>query len=495
MANPKDKLHSKFLDSHRFMNFGNALLRMDVRGFRLHKNTSIEFRSPITAFCGHNGTGKTTLLQIAACAYQQKEDEPDRVYQLSDFFAVGPLDPMPFETNAQVGLTLCKEHGKTQTRTLARRGSRWSGYDTRAERPVLFLGAAEFLPRVERKDFAFRNAGRLTVQSQNPCSTDVAAAVAQILSLHYDQINRMNISHKERKDSLLSSTRSGICYSEIHMGFGESRIHNLVERLETQKNNSLLLLEEPEISLHQAAQYRLGEYLVDLALRKGHQILLSTHSEHLMRALPQASRILLTRDGSGHIQVLPGLASSQAASILTDGHDKALVVVVEDDVARCVLAELLSEIQPHLCSVTHVIIGGYRDDRGQTIAGGKGAISAAMKTLRDSGLRVAAVLDADAGDDPASFVYKLPGSKPPEKEIFTSKDVRTHWQTQYQLDVTDFLAGLKNVDHHEWFERLAHRVGRTRDFLVGEAARVYAKEVAGVARPLITQLGEAATRK
>src|SRR5262249_55751660 len=122
---------------------------------------------------------------------------------------------------------------------------------------------------------------------------------------------------------------------------------------------------------------------------------LSTHSEHLLRSLPQASRLLLVKDAKGELQTLPGLASGQAASIMTDGHDKALTLVVEDDVARCVLAEIIASRKPHLLGSARIIIGGYRDDKARAVAGGKEAIASAMRTMRDSGLRVAAVLDGD----------------------------------------------------------------------------------------------------
>jgi len=38
-------------------------------GLRGVKDTSIEFRYPITAIAGTNGIGKTTILQLIACLY------------------------------------------------------------------------------------------------------------------------------------------------------------------------------------------------------------------------------------------------------------------------------------------------------------------------------------------------------------------------------------------------------------------------------------------
>jgi len=489
VADPRNTLQKKFEPNHRHTNFGNVLTHLQVHGFRLHSRSNLDLRSPITAFCGPNGTGKTTLLQLAACSYRQG----DQGFQLRDFFALGALDPTPFRADARLTIRTWQADAKPREITLTRRTSRWSDYRRRDEREVLFLGAAEFPPRAEEQGFAFRQAGRLVVAARTPCSPTVTTAVGRVLGTHYDRVERADVSLRERSGSILAAGRGALSYSENHMGFGECRVHNMIDRLEAQSMKSLILLEEPEISLHQSAQFRFGEYLVDIAIRKGHQILLSTHSEHLLRALPQVSRMLIVRDGGTGVRVLPGLASAQVASVLTDGHDKALRVLVEDDVAAAILAEMLAKVEPELLKTTAIIIGGYRDDKDQSVGGGKDAIAAAMRTLRDAGLRIAAVLDADANQEPANFVFKLPGTMPPEKEVFRNSAVKQLWSTTYGLDVDSFVAELAGVDHHGWFARLAERLGRDRVFLVGEACRAYAASVSFGTLPEL--LREAASKK
>ena len=169
MSDPRNTLQSKFREQHRYANFGNTLTRMEVHGFRLHRATTVELLSPVTAFCGHNGTGKTTLLQLAACAFREGE----RGYKLSDFFAVGPLDPAPFAEHAQFLSSVWQAEGRNRNYTLSKRPRGWSDYRLRDERHVLFLGASEFLPRFEIQDFAFRYASRLTLGDQTACTNEV----------------------------------------------------------------------------------------------------------------------------------------------------------------------------------------------------------------------------------------------------------------------------------------------------------------------------------
>ena len=69
MSDPRQKLAGLWGSSSRFKAFGNVLTKIVARGVRCHDDTLIEVRSPITAFSGFNGTGKSTLLQLAAAAY------------------------------------------------------------------------------------------------------------------------------------------------------------------------------------------------------------------------------------------------------------------------------------------------------------------------------------------------------------------------------------------------------------------------------------------
>lgn len=109
MSDPRHTLQSKFREQHRYVNFGNILTRMEVHGFRLHQATAVDLLSPVTAFCGHNGTRKTTLLQLAACAFR----EGQRGHKLSDFFAAGPLDPAPFAEDAQLSCRFGRPKAET----------------------------------------------------------------------------------------------------------------------------------------------------------------------------------------------------------------------------------------------------------------------------------------------------------------------------------------------------------------------------------------------
>jgi predicted ATPase len=133
------------------------------------------------------------------------------------------------------------------------------------------------------------------------------------------------------------------------MGYGEARTLYLIESIENLQDKSLILIEEPETSLHPSAQHELGKYFIDVCIRRGHQILMTTHSEYLLESLPSQSRVYLHRNDTG-ISVIKGLTASQANSLMTDCYKHALNVMVEDDVAKEVLSEIIRKIDSNFLS-------------------------------------------------------------------------------------------------------------------------------------------------
>jgi len=268
------------------------------------------------------------------------------------------------------------------------------------------------------------------------------------------------------------------------MGFGEARALHLIQILETIPERSLVLIEEPETSLHLSAQQEFGNYLVDSCIQRKHQILLTSHSEFILQALPAASRIYLDRHGPS-IQPVPGLTAMQARSLMADGKVKALNVLVEDETAKAILSSIVRRHEPGLLPTWGIHIGGDKDRIGTTV-----------RCLQDTGIALAAVRDGDVGDAPKENIFKLPGTEPPEKEIFQSAAFEKYMAETYGIDLANFRAGLMGKDHHQWLGLLASKIGVNPVALTWAAANVY---VSGVPEAetsiLVTLLREASQQK
>ena len=482
MSDLRSRLQTMFQEANRFDAFGNILMRMQVRGFRCHANTIIDVQSPITAFCGLNGTGKSTLLQLAAVCYRHDGERP---YYVSDFLVVGALDPNPFTADASVEFKYWQEKRSVRTLTLSRssKSSRWQGYRRRPERTVFFAGMGLYLPRIEKRDFIVREARKLTIEDATNIDQRINRCASRILARSYQTMQTNVVKYFKRSGKVVSVERSDKTYSEAHMGCGEGRAIHLVTALEGLPDQSLVLIEEPETSLHPSAQYEFGRYLVEVCIEKRHQIILSTHSEFILEALPSASRIYLKETSTG-VEPFIGLTASQAKSLMAQGQVKALSILVEDECAASVLREIIRSIdQTFLRSI------------GIHPAGDCDTIAKTVRTLQTTGLPIAAVRDADRGTDPSNNIFALPGSEPPEKEIFKNDVVKQYLERTYGIVMRDIEVSLNQIDHHDWFGHLAGTINHDKIALLNETSRLYAASLSENDRTALTeQLKEAVRR-
>ena len=71
-----------------------------------------------------------------------------------------------------------------------------------------------------------------------------------------------------------------------YAGFGSQQLLPVIAQLFSAPRGSLIMVEEPEISLHPEAQVELIKMFGD-AIHHGQQLLITTHSETLLLALPR----------------------------------------------------------------------------------------------------------------------------------------------------------------------------------------------------------------
>jgi predicted ATPase len=489
MSDPRRRIAQRFQSpAQRVRYYGNVITRIDVSAVRCHTRTIVEIVNPITVFSGLNGCGKSTVLQLAAAAFSCSSN-----WTISQFIRKSRFDDPPVSDRSQVSFQIQTDRTSSQTLTLSYNAEsrRWSGYGRRPKRHVFFAGVGFFLPRSEKQDFVFLDGDAIDITETIEVAANDRNWATRILSSRYDKIIAHGVEKGRLKDTVLQVERNGVSYSEAQMGCGEARIHFLIWQLESLPEKSLIMLEEPENSLHPSAQYALGTYLLDLVERKGHQVFMTTHSEMLMRALPQDSLIYLHKSTDG-IAAIPGLTSVQARSLLSEGYEKALTVFVEDEAAELVLTELLGHHNPAFLKTIDIRIHGVRDLEGNVYESGKDSIRRTMQVLRTTGLRVAAVLDGDDSEGSDHFVFKLPGSSPPEIELLQTAAVQEHIERQYQIDRHQLMQELQGVDCHRFFRIIGEKTSRRPDHLIAEAARVYAATIpASDAGRLVSQLTEA----
>lgn len=269
MSDPRIKLRSLFEENNRFNNFGSLLSLMHVQGFRCHNATQIEFNSPITALCGLNGTGKSTLIQLAAAAYRPPNGL--KRFYIRDFIVAGKLDANPFTSTASVKYEYLRDRGtgvlgyRPQIVTVSRYASKWTGYKRQPVRPVYFAGMGLYLPKIEHRDFVVRHANKLTITDSGPLAPVTKEAICKILNCGYEAIDSHTVSFQHHSAKVVTVSRNNVTYSEANMGCGEGRVQHIIRVMEALPEKSLVLLEEPETSLHPSAQHEFSTFLLKIS--------------------------------------------------------------------------------------------------------------------------------------------------------------------------------------------------------------------------------------
>jgi hypothetical protein len=83
------------------------------------------------------------------------------------------------------------------------------------------------------------------------------------------------------------------------VGFGVSQVLPVVTLLQYVPRGSTVILEQPEIHLHPLAQANLADVIINAAIHRGVQVIVESHSEHLLLRLQR--RIAEEQIGSGDV--------------------------------------------------------------------------------------------------------------------------------------------------------------------------------------------------
>lgn len=186
--------------------------------------------------------------------------------------------------------------------------------------------------------------------------------------------------------SIMFRTKHGR-YSEAFAGSGEVAVTSCVVQVLGAAKGTLLLLDEPEVSLHPGAQERLLAFLVQMAKKKQMQVVFSTHSPHLISALPDDAIKVFHQLTDGGFSVIPTTHPYAAFRRLGVTHGSQVLIIVEDRLAKFVVQQALSTVNDE---ATRQLF------RIEYHPGGASSILASrIPVLMDSGGHVIILLDGD----------------------------------------------------------------------------------------------------
>lgn len=144
-------------------------------------------------------------------------------------------------------------------------------------------------------------------------------------------------------------------YSEAFAGSGEVAIVRLVLRVLDAKDYSLILLDEPEVSLHPGAQSRLKLFLLNQIKLKKHQIILTSHSPSIIKGLPkEAIKVFFQNPGNGRFLVKENLTPEEAFYHIEFPIEAKKNITVEDILAKEIVSAVLENMGEEVSSLFNV---------------------------------------------------------------------------------------------------------------------------------------------
>ncbi len=316
-----------------------------IRGLR---NVTVDFRYPMTAIAGRNGSCKTTVLALSACAFHNVADgfklsgRKQSYYTVSDFF-------IQTKEEAALGNILVKyeilhdnwkgeEPGAGWQHRIKLAGGRWNNYASRVPRTVVFLGVERIVPHSERSvSKGYR--GKFKLGTAHGWEDNVREVVGRILgtdytSFSYRRHSKYRLPVVAKKDQKL--------YSGFNMGAGEHSLFELFSIINECPNGSLILIDEIELGLHEKAQENLIKELKEICKKRKFQVICTTHSSRILECLPPEGRIFLERTGA-KTNIIPEISPAYATGKLSGRPNVELDILVEDEAAKLILETVLNQ--------------------------------------------------------------------------------------------------------------------------------------------------------
>ncbi|MGM3305029.1 AAA family ATPase [Anabaena sp. WFMT] len=308
------------------------LSSLNLKNFKPFENQSFSLK-PLTLLAGLNSTGKSSLLQSLLLLRQssQQDDLLDRVGLAlnGDLVSIGTAQDALFKRAKEDSMTL--EIGINNNM----KGTWVFNYDRQADiMQVSSLSNADaeiYNSSLFTDNFHYLKAERIAPRNYFPMSDFQVKQHQQLgsqgeFTIHFLSINEFKIiphhqllhpsaqsdnlknqveawlgeiSPGTRVDLELHSTmdlanlqysyEDNNSYRSSNVGFGITYILPILVAILSATSDTLILLENPEAHLHPKGQSKMGQ-LIALAANCGVQIILETHSDHVLNGIRKAVR-------------------------------------------------------------------------------------------------------------------------------------------------------------------------------------------------------------
>lgn len=339
LSNTEKKL-KKLWDSNTSIPFLTSISIDDGTPIRGMKNCKIDFQYPITVFCGKNGSGKTTFLQLAALAFHHKETQYRKTF--SDFLKKTKYDSSNDGTKLTWYYTGTDAKGRALQPISVHKGhQKWMHYDRRPNKKVIVLPVSRTLPANEKR---YNYADGLQDNDFTKLNPQYLKYLQKIMGRKYSDVSSYN-------DVFSKCVQNKNCeYSCYNMGIGEKIICYILSVLQDADPLSLIIIDELEMGLHPEALSLLAEVMQEIVLEKKLQIFITSHSRDFLDALPREARIVVQRTGETTTFINSPTMVYAISQISRQKMDE-LVIICEDAVAKTIIEKSLIGLQKRVSCI------------------------------------------------------------------------------------------------------------------------------------------------
>jgi len=400
------------------------------------RDGALRFRSPITAICGINGAGKSSLLRAiwATLSWEEMDNHPEIKERLKTF-----ASQLDIEINGQKATLTAASQALASPVT------------------VLHIDPSTTVGQLQRFVCNINELDEL-IESHAPIvlEEDEVSLLNSILNKSYDSASIFEIDDyaEEAPFPIICVSENGNSYDIRTMSLGEISVFNVFWALQRAQKNSIVLLEEPETFLSPVSQGALLDYLAVVCVKKQLSIVMTTHSPQMFSRLNVEQVQFAYRTATG-----AALADDSEFDTMREAVGiKPLVdkiLLVEDRAARELSLNILRKLD-HKSLIRSELIS----------LGGHGDITRVCQSFphSHSSFQMVAIYDGDvrteisALDPKWPFVF-LPGTDAIEVafrnllERETGPIAKGLGRSEAELAVA--LAKLRGLDHHDWFEEVA----------------------------------------
>ncbi|AKF08976.1 ATP-dependent nuclease [Sandaracinus amylolyticus] len=434
---------------------------LEISGIRGWTGQRVEFAFPITAICGENGMGKSTVLQAAVSSYRSKSGA--ETYFASQFFP-----DTAWEKIKDASIKYSVREGTHVTEGRVRKPtSRWLGNRDRRMRTVRYLDLRRTQPFVAQRGYQKLVKNGVSEAGSSAFEGTTVARLSSILGRTYSVAKRSwtNVDHKLMMSVLQDQNAA---YSGFHQGAGEVTVAELLTL--DFPEHSLVAIDEVETSLHPRAQRRLIRDLAEVARLRHVQVLLTTHSPYIVEELPPEARLYVAGGSAGR-SVIRGISADFALTKMDeDAHPEGEIFVEDAEGERLVREALVIE----------------DEDLARRVQIVKAGASSVVKAL---GIMVkkksfprpcAAIVDGDVGAADGCIV--LPGGDAPERVVFAGlkqigfPDVAMAVGRSHSELVDALENAMTLPDHHDWLQSAGDTVLLGKMELWNAMVRVWLKK-------------------